>query len=291
MCERARELLSPTIAPIVGGIVAVACGLALFALGGAPTSYLILNGAALLIGLALAGVLHWAKPPTRWIMVGGAALLLLTAVFGAELEGIRRWLMLGPVRVQPAFLVLPLMTVFYARDPSCRWGQYAMAISALALAIQPDRSMSSMLALVLIAVWAQRRSTSAGILVAWGVAGWAVTFLRADPLQAVPFVENMLADAFAMNILAAALATIGATAMIAPIFARRSSDNGSNFAHVAFAVCWVSLLWWSLIAPYPTPLLGYGASAIIGFFLSIVALRKPVRVLKGPECPPPPPTA
>jgi hypothetical protein len=37
----------------------------------------------------------------------------------------------------------------------------------------------------------------------------------------------------------------------------------------------VTLFIASIIAPYPTPLLGYGASAIIGYFLSVIALRKP----------------
>jgi hypothetical protein len=47
--------------------------------------------------------------------------------------------------------------------------------------------------------------------------------------------------------------------------------------HYVFASCWLTLIAAAAMGAYPTPIVGYGASAIIGYFLSLIFLQPRAR--------------
>lgn len=267
----------PAVAALLGGILAVVIGLWSMQIGGAPERYLYINGAAPVVGLALAALLIiLPRRAEGGLAVGAALALLATALWGTELAGIRRWVsVFGILQVQPAFIGLPLILCQYARRQGDPWHVAAMTVAAMAIALQPDRSMSLALLLVAVAIWLSDLTRTAAFVLFAALAACGYCLWQSDPLDGVRFVEHVLVEAWVTGPLQGAVLSFGAMAMLAPLVTVRRVVPQQRRAILAFTACWITLLSASIVAPYPTPLLGYGPSAIIGYFLSIIALRKP----------------
>jgi cell division protein FtsW (lipid II flippase) len=236
--------------------------------------YVMVNGCAAVVGLLCLALLSRYPLSARWIILPGAAILLATALFGVEQGEARRWLQFGPLRIQPAFILLPLIVMTYARNAADRWLSVGIALAILAMALQPDRSMAMLLALALPAIWINSGGWHNGLLTGAAVIGTVAAWLQPEPRDIVPFVENVIGSSFATGWQFGLIAVTGAAAMLAPMFVRPAPPGPELQGHVLFGVCWAPALVNGTLAPYPTPLIGFGASAIIGYFRSIAALRK-----------------
>lgn len=271
-------LRKPIIAGLFGGTGAVLSGGIGMAVAGAPTSYMIVNGIALAIGVALTAVLLKVPPRASGALAIAAALALLaTGVLGSDIENIRRWAALpGGLQLQPAMLLLPAILVGYARAPHDRWHGFAVVIAALAIIIQPDRSMAMAMVAVALMVSLRDRARFSSVVLAVTIMAVVVTVWRDDPLLPVRHVERVLIDGWGAGAGQGLLLSLGACATLAPLCAaRHCPEAGDRRAAVAFALTWASLLFASVIGAYPTPLLGYGSSAIIGYFMALAALSRP----------------
>ena len=108
------------------------------------------------------------------------ALLALTLVVGVELNGARRWLVLGGFHLQPSEFVKPCLAVFMAailarpRDRQLPHGKLVasapVVLAALLLVLQPDIGMATTVA----AVWFVQMFV-AGMPLIWVVLGAAAT--------------------------------------------------------------------------------------------------------------------
>jgi len=262
--------------------VEIACALAATGLGiaylvaaGAPASRSVVNGAAFLLGLvALVGIGGALPQLSRYsgplLFVMGLA-LLVTATLGAASDGASRWIMVGPLSVQVSLVLLPFMAVTFARNPTFA-GCAGIALAALALALQPDRGMAGALAFGMAVLAIARPShLSAAALMSAGTA-FLVSLLRPDTLPAVPYVDQILFTAFDVHWLAGAAVWLGCLLLLAPpmIGWRRNADLAP-----AYLVCgsiWLGCIAAAAVGNYPTPVVGYGGSAILGYLLSFAFL-------------------
>jgi cell division protein FtsW (lipid II flippase) len=238
------------------------------AAGGAPRSYMAINTAALVVGLMLLGPSGRRTASAAWsdgLCLAGAGALLATALLGTTMAGITRWVQIGPVSVQPSLMLLPAMVMAFARQCSAA-GSAAMLLSALALASQPDRAGAAALAAGLMVLAAHRRDRQSEAALAAALAGFAITLVRADPLAPSPFVEQVIADAFRASTPVGVAMVAAAALLLLPARALPGRQ-----AHV-FAAVWLSLVLASVLGNYPTPLLGYGSSGIIGYLLCLAVL-------------------
>jgi hypothetical protein len=266
----------PRLLGLLCGSLAVLMGLAYMEAAGAPRSYLLVNFAALVLGatawLAL-GVtgrssLRGAGPATLALSVP----LLLTAFFGVAAEGAARWVSVGPLSLQVSLIVLPVMLILYARRPD-RAGTAGMIVAALALALQPDRAMAGVLAaglLVLLLSAPGRRPVAVAASAAVLAFGW--TLLTPDTLAASAFVDRILYTAFDVHPLAGAAVAAGAAALIVPAAIGLRSGAGDRAALLAFGACWSAVVAAAALGNNPTPLVGYGGSAVLGYLLSVALL-------------------
>ncbi len=241
-------------------------------LAGAPGRDAAINAGALLLGLILLGVLSAVEAPIRrWggiLILAGGGSLLLTSRFGTSLEGATRWIVIHGLVLQPSMLLLPAMAVGFARrrDGPATVG---MVLAALALALQPDRAMAGALAasLATLALFHRDRMTLMALIAA--IAGFAAGLLQPDRLPAQPFVERVLLTAFAAHPLAGAAACLGAALLVAPAL------TGLNRPATAmFGAVWLAILGATLLGNYPTPVIGYGGSGVLGYLISLIALPR-----------------
>lgn len=249
---------------------AVGAGCALLVALGAPPRMPMLNGAALLIGLAGVAAIWACRRAGASARIGDIALLIasalipLTALVGPQADGVARWLVVGGLTIQPALIIVPLIAVGLALCRSLIRSASAV-VAAAGLAMQPDPGGALILLLGIIVFLREPVSRTAGTLIAVVAAAIcaSVAIARNVVLSPVPFVEGVLTNAVQAGPLPLLLACAAILLMLAPAFTRRL-----RAPHLAFLAVWIAALTAALLGPYPTPVVGFGGSSVLGFVLS-----------------------
>lgn len=269
----------PRIVGIACAIGAVALGLAYMAIAGAPMFYLAVNTGALMIGLAALALFGRPvlaeRPWAGGAIMAMAGLLLATALLGNKVDGAARWVNLGGLSIQPSLILLPLMIVTFARtrDAAATAG---IILAAAAMALQPDRAMAGMLALGVAVLAVMQPVRNVITAFAASVIGFAIALGRADTLPAVPYVDQILYSSFDVHAAAGVAVLGGSAVLLMPALAGWSRDPVNRASYAAFGVVWLAGIAAAALGNYPTPIVGYGGSAIIGYVLSLLALPKRV---------------
>ncbi|TAD83262.1 MAG: hypothetical protein EAY70_02450 [Sphingomonadales bacterium] len=262
------RLTLPLLLPALGGVAYLA------AFDAAARLIAIHSGALL---LALAWVLWGRLPSTPHVRFGIAAVaalsLFLPLLTGPEVGGVSRWFPAGPVMLHSGALLLPLIVVLVAGAE--RFGPPVLALATAALALQPDAAGLAGLAAAGAALTATRRSTSFALIAAAAGALAALTFGRGT-LEPQVFTEEVLAQVW-QSAPIAALALAGLLFFASPWLILRAPDFPRTQG-LALAASLVALGLMACLAPFPFPLIGYGASPILGFALALSAAGKPVHM-------------
>lgn len=243
----------------------VLVGLAYLWLVGAPRAYPAINAGALLIAVLLGLLVPAVEAPKvrRALAVFLITLLFLPLLTGPHVNGIARWLPLGPFTLHTGALVIPALVVLAAREED--FAPPILLAALLAAVLQPDAATS--LAVMLAAVGIYTARDDWRLIPVAGISFFAslVAGLRGE-LPAQPFVERILVHlAFEApaGALALALALLGSFFLLAHALAAerpvRHALAGTLFGFFLAA----------LVSNYPTILVGYGAAPIVGFGLAI----------------------
>lgn len=263
-------LKNPQFLGALAATGATGLGAVVMAAAGAPKAYLIINMGALGFGISLLSLMQRSRHNSShagWLVLAAAAGLLATALLGTTIDGATRWVRIGVVSLQPSLVLLPLMVMTFARVRDARTTM-AMLIAAIALAIQPDRAMAGALVAGLAALAATVRERQVLLALAAALCGFAVTLMRPDTLPPAAFVEQVYASAFAFSALAGLALLAGSALLLLPMLALNRPTA------MAFAAVWLAILVAAVVGNYPTPLLGYGGSGILGYLLCLAVLRK-----------------
>ena len=265
------HLSSPRALGIACAMSATVLGLLYLHAAGAPITHLVVNALSLVMGLALLAVIPQSVQGSRasgGVVLALGIMLLYTAMFGTSVEGASRWVRVGGVSLQISLLVLPAMLVAFARSGGI-FATTGVVLAALGLALQPDRAMAGIMAaaLVVLALYRQERQVVLALIVA-GI-GFAVTLLRPDSLPAVPYVDQILYTSFEVHPLAGIAVLSGALLLIVPALTNFWKDSNDRAVHAVFGVTWLGMVVAAALGNYPTPIVGYGGSAILGYALSL----------------------
>lgn len=125
------------------------------------------------------------------------AILAVVLIVGIEVEGVRRWLAIGPLQLQPGLIVAPLILALVASKANRHWGLAALVPLAL-VAVQPDAATAAALApgIAVVAtanLSARRGWSSGGIWLAFAAPALAILALLFLSLRTPPpvaFVEG-----------------------------------------------------------------------------------------------------
>lgn len=271
----------PRAMGIACAIGAVLLGLGYMAAAGAPSAYLGVNAAALMIGIFMIGILDTVGAGRIWttrygpgvLSMAFAAALLATALLGLRADGAARWVSLGGLSIQPSLILLPVMILAFAQSRDTL-SAIAMVIAAAALALQPDRAMAGMLTTGLAALALLRPNRLALAALAAGVIGFAVALVRPDLLPATPYVDKVLYSSFDVHVLAGLAVLGGSFLLILPAIIGVRHDPANRHIHVVFGTVWLAAVAAAALGNYPTPIVGYSGSAILGYVLSLTILPR-----------------
>lgn len=261
-------------AVLLCGFAATALGLGYMATADAPVAYLLINAAAFAIGLAAVALL--SLQPLRvsaGAMCLGLAIALLTSfLLGTTVEGATRWLRLGNITVQPSLILLPVLTLTFARAHN--WvGTIGISLTALVLALQPDRAMSGALAAGLLTLAVIRPNARTLTAMSAAIVGFATAMVRPDGQRAMPFVDGILMTSFDVHPAAGLAVISGSLILLMPAVIGPRKNQSAATSRAVFGAVWIALVAAAALGNYPTPLVGYSGSAILGYLLCSVALR------------------
>ena len=217
--------------------------------------------------------------PRAWAIVGSVALLLLTAtLLHSGVDGVRRWVSLGPLQLHAAFVALPILIIVSGRmlkGDVLRTASWIVPCTAVAVAgvlvLQPDASQAFAFAVAVGLVLLQRRRARwidwAAVAVVSGSALLALS--RPDSLEAVPHVEGIAGLAASGGeawLIAAVLALVLLPIPFIAEAARRRDRRPESLALAGYfgIVCIAPFA-----GPFPVPLMGYGLSPILGYFAAL----------------------
>jgi cell division protein FtsW (lipid II flippase) len=265
----------PRLLGLICGAGAVGMGLMYMLAAGAPSRYLLVNCFALVLG-ATAWLMLGRTARSRLAAAGPVTLvlalpLLLTALFGVAVDGASRWVNVGPLSLQVSLILLPALVVVYSRRPD-GIGAAGMIVAALALALQPDRAMAGVLMAGLAGLVVLRPSRFTIVAAAASALAFVWTLLMPDTLPAVHFVDRVLYTAFDVHPLAGFAVVTGAAALVVPAAIGAGSAASQRPVLWAFGGCWAGVIAGAALGNYPTPLVGYGGSAVLGYLLSVALL-------------------
>ncbi len=245
--------------------IPVLAGLAYLGLSGAPFVYIAGNGLALVVALAAIAFLRVRLSDRRCRILSVLLLLLLYVplLTGPHVNGIARWLALGPIALHAGALALPALVVLAARDDD--YAPPILLAALLAASLQPDAATG--LAVMLAAVGLYNATRDWRLVPVAGIAFLAniIAGLRGE-LPAQPFVERVLVELAFQQPLAAL--GLGASLLTAFLLFAHALPAEMRVRHALAG----SLFGFSLAATvsnYPSVLIGYGAAPIIGYGLAL----------------------
>ena len=275
------------IIDIACAIAAVGLGAVYMTLGGAPDRLIIVNLAALLIGI---GLCLWLSQ-SRSLKAKRIALiapllgtsLLATALLGLQADGSSRWISVAGLIVQPSLLFVPVLIMIHARSGS-GWSAAGLALAIAGTAAQPDRAMAGVLVGSLVVLALMRRERRDLWLALGALVGFVVTVVRPDRGGISPFVDQILFSSFEVHPLIGIGLALGALLLVVPAAVQAMRD-GDRTTALTFGSTWSLVVIAAMLGNYPTPLVGYGGSAIIGYLLSVAFIRNAVPTAAGQAAP------
>lgn len=232
----------------------------------------------ILLCLALARPRSSRRGEAVLVAAGVVAMVCLAATWlDPGVEGVHRWFRLGPVRVHVGALVLPvvLATLAGLERAGRRHLSTLLAIAtALLLALQPDAAQATAFAAGAVVLLLPRKGE--------GGQGWirlvplvalaGLSWLRKDPLAPVPHVEGIVGLAMELGTVWGVLGVASLLLLPVPFFTARGRGDGR--VGLALGTYVVVTILATAVAHFPVPVLGQGASPIIGYFFALGLLRR-----------------
>jgi hypothetical protein len=247
-----------------------------------PRSVLAANILAALAGIALfllnaraEGALVRRCLPSFAIF--GAGLMAATLV-APDLDGVHRWLFVGPLRMHASALAIPVILAAIGRIARCPESRlqigFAIGLAAFAQAVhvlQPDAGQASAFALGCLALGGRHTKAVVTKPIAYlSILGAALAWTRRDPLGPVPHVEGIVQLATELDpsvAQAAVVAVLLPAAALGVIVWRR---RGTAIVSRAVGGYLVGAAFVPLFGAFPFPILGAGVSPIVGTYLGLI---------------------
>lgn len=226
---------------------------------------------------AVSNKIKMIRRNTNGIFILISLLLLILTLISPGMNGVHRWVSIGIINFNVSMIVLPIIIIELWKLSQIKGMRFTviitMAISFL-LAIQPDASQLTGFSIPMMIILCSNtdkkylRTFIVGILSILIILSWV--FL--DNLPAVAYVErivNLLAN---MGLIWLIIGVISLAILPIPfiLFPPKNLKLPSICVGLYFIIILIS----TLFGNFPIPLMGYGISPIIGYYIPITWYAK-----------------
>ncbi|MDN3016160.1 hypothetical protein PH210_08105 [Paenibacillus sp. BSR1-1] len=202
------------------------------------------------------------------------ALLVFSFLFSG-LEGVHRWITFGPINIYIASIILPLLIIQLWKLALNNGERYVIGlffITLLILLFQPDAGqLTAFACATAVILWKKISNwkikflsfilTAAIVIISWG-------FL--DDLAPVPYVEDIIFLVEALGNVWFVLGILSLILFLSPFF----FFGKNNIISFSLGVYFLMTMIVTIFGNFPLPIMGYGISPVIGYFIAISWLRK-----------------
>lgn len=206
------------------------------------------------------------------LLLPAAVIALILTFANQGMDGVHRWISIGAVKLNVAMIVLPVILLELYKVLKIRGLTYAgvsALIILLVLFFQPDASqltgfaIPTMIMLSLNTRSKKIRFLITGVSVLFIVLSW----IRLDHLPPVDYVERILMMVADMEGIWFVSGIISLAILPAPflLFPPKHAVSVSRYIGCYYIVILLS----TLFGNFPVPLMGYGISPIVGYYLSL----------------------
>ena len=281
-------IVSPVhVTGIVCVILASLLGIVYLILAGAPDRYCIVNAGAVIAGLLLLPLAAQARRCPRIFIILSALILLVTAAFGINVDGIARWLGYRGFLLQPSFILLPAMAVLFAQSRSLV-SAIGMIIAFWGLNLQPDDAMVAVLFSGVYMLTILRPGRMTLLVCVVGLTTVAIAMISPENLAPAPFVEEILLTAPDLSVWAGMAVWGGSLLLLAPMAIAALRKQADTDTVIVFGTVWLAAIAAAVLGDYPTPVVGYGASPIIGYLIGLAMIDPNINSVTRPPSAPQP---
>ncbi|WP_262176459.1 hypothetical protein [Saccharococcus sp. Marseille-Q5394] len=201
--------------------------------------------------------------------------LLFFPFFFNGLDGVHRWLSIGPINLYIASIILPLLIIHIWKLALNNRERYVLGltiITSVILLFQPDAgqltAFASAIAFIVWKIISNRmiKILSITFTAALCIASWV--FL--DDLAPVPYVEHIIYLVADLGSFWFILGILSLILLLIPFF----FYGRKSIISLSLGVYFLMTMIVTLIGHFPMPIMGYGISPIIGYLISINWLNK-----------------
>ena len=239
--------------------------------------FFIPNIAAIIVGIpmALLVAFKWKKRVKKELLVVGfvSIALLASCFLFPGVNMVHRWISFGSISINVSMIVLPLILFCIHQLLRQKFHTYAvvfLCLTGLLLSAQPDAGQTSAFGAAAILIFLINKGP-------WSIKGGALVIVslflfmawnRVDLLETVDEAEDILSmiwDFGPIGYIGLGIVTLLVTFPFV-FFAFKGSERALSLAFVAY---FITQLVVSQIGNYPVPLLGAGASAVVGWYIML----------------------
>ncbi|MHB9943407.1 cell division protein [Clostridium sporogenes] len=205
-----------------------------------------------------------------------SVMFLFTTFINSGIENVHRWLSIGPIKFHVAAIVLPIIIInlWKLLQSKSWWFSSIIAICiSIILVLQPDASMVTAFVIpMIILLWNTTNNIYRYFIVALLSGLIIFSWIFLDGLASVSYVEGIISLVANMGIIWLILGVI--SLMILPLPFLFFPPKEHKLLSLSIGIYFIVILISTLFGNFPVPLMGYGVSPIIGYFISITWLVK-----------------
>ncbi|URM34857.1 hypothetical protein LLY41_10995 [Cytobacillus firmus] len=197
------------------------------------------------------------------------ALLVLPFLFDGS-GGVHRWITFGPVNINAASIILPFLIIQLWKNRT----SHAIAlyfITLLILLFHPDAGqLTSFACAAFIILWKKISNWKLKLLsFMLSVVTVIISWIFLDDLAPVPFVEDIIFLVADLGFVWLILGVLSLLLLLSPFF----YYGRNNILSLSLGVYFLMAMIVTLFGHFPMPIMGYGISPIIGYFLAVSWIR------------------
>ncbi|SHN59321.1 hypothetical protein [Desulfitobacterium chlororespirans] len=209
----------------------------------------------------------------KTIIVPIAMCLLILTFLNPGMEGVHRWISIGIIKLNIAMIVLPIIIIGLGQIVQTKGfgvGSVAAIGTVFVLFFQPDASQLTGFAIpMMILISSETKSKLLRLFIISVFSVCAIlSWMHLDSLPPVNHVEGIVSMAADMGTLWLILGIISLAILPIPflLFPPENAGLISRCIGVYYSIILVS----TVPGNFPVPLMGYGLSPIIGYFIAMI---------------------
>ena len=276
------KLRSANFTPLIFTIPAITIGAIAMYHNEIPTliwaqNIFILVMAGFISSFAVSSKFNMKRNSFSTISILISLLLIILTFISPGIDGVHRWLSIGIIKFNVSMIVLPILIIELWKLSRIKGLSFTIIITIVVstlLSIQPDASQLTGFAIPMMFMLCSKTDKKVLRLLIFGMLSILIvlSWVFLDSLPPVTYVEGILSLLANMGLIWLILGVL--SLIILPVPFILFPPKNLKLPSICVGLYFIIILISTFFGNFPVPLMGYGISPIIGYFISITWYAK-----------------